>query len=174
MSKGRHRSQRKRAGITPVIATLMIIAVTIVAGGAVFFYVNSQAAIQEQRLGEANSSYLNFLNERFVTVNANFSSNKVTIWFYNNGNLTTKIQQIWIWNTTRSLYVAYNSSGVFSGSSSYPVSLESPVLPISLPSGSTQKITLTLPGTLTFNAGRTYYIHAVAQYGNTYTYFQVK
>ncbi len=170
------RFPRRSKAITPIVATILLIAVTVTAGAGVFSYVNSQAGVSEKRLGDSTASYLNFVNEKFLTVNANFSATRVTIWFYNNGNFTTTIKQIWIWNTTRSLYVAYNSTVVLSGSTSYtPVSnYETPALPLTLPKGSTVVITLRLPGTLTFNDGRTYYIQSLAAYGNTYLYFQAK
>ncbi len=176
MKRQLRRFHRRSKGITPIVATILLIAVTIIAGMGVFSYVNSQAGVSEKRLGDSTSSYLNFVNEKYLTVNANFSAKKVTIWFYNSGNLTTTIKQIWIWNSTRSLYVAYNSTLVFSGATSYtPVSsYESPALPLTLPKGATVMVTLTLPGTLTFNDGKTYYIQSLAAFGNTYLYYQVK
>ena len=157
---------RKRSrAVTPIVATMLMIAVTLISGMAVFAYVNSQAGVSERRLGDATASYLNFLNERFLIVNANFSSNKVTIWFYNNGNLMTKIQQITVYNSTSSLYVVYSASL----NTGYQV----PALPLTVPDAGTATITLTLPSQ-SFRSGRTYFIQAIALYGNTYTYYQVR
>ena len=157
---------RKRSrAVTPIVATILLIAVTLISGMAVFSYVNSEAGSSERALGTATASYLNSLNERFLIVNANFSSNKVTIWFYNNGNLTTKIQQIIVYNSTRSLYVVYSAS--------LNTGYQSSGLPLTVATAGTAKITLTLPSQ-SFGSGRTYFIQATALYGNTYTYYQVR
>ena len=58
--------RRGRAGISEVVAAVLTIAITLIAGAALFGYVNGQAATSESNLGNAVGGNVNFLNERFV------------------------------------------------------------------------------------------------------------
>jgi hypothetical protein len=186
-----NRRARARAGISDVMASILSIVITLIAGFSVFSYVNGQAAVSMRQLGSAYGSTVNYLQERFVVVNVNFSSSKVTIWLYNNGATTLYIVQVLVYNSTRSLYVLYNATKVVNmnnpGSCSVsPSGLENPLLynpsqPSSqgIPVGQMQPLTLTLPSCLSspnnaFNAGRAYTITVLALYGNLITYSQTR
>jgi hypothetical protein len=97
------------------VATVLLVAITLIAGAALFGYVNAQAAGSENKLGAANAGNVNFLNERFVvpqvayaytssttttitsvtTSTATLSTGKVvTLYIYNNGELTDSFSEI--------------------------------------------------------------------------------
>lgn len=145
----------KRA-VSPLIATMMLIGVVLAAGFAVWSFANSATGAALSARGTEVARNVNQLNEKFIIFNANFSASKVRLWFYNNGNLTTQITAIVVWNAAS------------------PGTKTSLALPASTQLAVGVVTTLTVPAldTYTFTAGQTYYFQAVGQFGNTYTYFQ--
>ncbi|MEM2872890.1 MAG: archaellin/type IV pilin N-terminal domain-containing protein [Nitrososphaerales archaeon] len=146
---------RIRKGVSPVIATTIIITLTLVVGFAVWSFVNSEAAAASGAFGESTASNVNYLREKFVITNAAFNSNgTITIWFYNNGAVNTQIKEIYIGTSTTSM--------------------------IKVPSGNFTRPLPTLivgnSGYTTFYhntySGNTYYIKAVGQFGNIALYYQ--
>ncbi|MGQ9468862.1 MAG: archaellin/type IV pilin N-terminal domain-containing protein, partial [Nitrososphaerales archaeon] len=90
---------RIRKGVSPVIATVIIITVTLLVGFAVFSFVNSEAAVASGAMGQSTANYVNYLRERFVITNVAFnypSNGMITVWFYNNGAIDTKIVKMYI------------------------------------------------------------------------------
>ena len=100
------------------MGTLLMVSVTLVAGAAVFGFVNGQAATSEAQYGASVASNVNFLNERFVMVSVQFSNNfpinpspcakslgqtycnQVSISIYDNGAVDLTIKQITLKNMT--------------------------------------------------------------------------
>jgi len=146
---------RVRKGVSPVVATVIIITVTLVVGFAVFAFVNSEAAVASGAFGQSTASYVNCLRERFVITNVAFnypSSGQVRVWFYNNGAINTQIVEIYIGTSTTSMTK-------ISSFSSTPSTLEV---------GKSCYVTFTY----TINPGITYYIKAVGEFGNVVFYYQ--
>ncbi len=164
----------KSRGVSQILASLILITITLGVGFGLFGYVNSAVTTAEGAYQNALQLQINELQESFIIASANFSSNELTIWFFNNGNINSSIIQIIIWNATSSLLVTYNDTFVVKGGISYAASsYEDPVLPLFLQTEAVTAIKSTLP-TGTFNDGRVYNIKAIGTYGNSYTYFQVK
>lgn len=161
-------------GVSQILASLILITITLGVGFGLFGYVNSAVTTAERTYADALQTQSNQLQESFIIASANFSSNELTIWFFNNGNINSSIIQVIIWNQTSSLLVTYNDTFVVQGASSYAASsYEDPVLPLFLRTEAVTTIKVTLPSG-TFNDGRVYNIKALGTHGNTYTYFQVK
>jgi len=166
------------------MAAVITIAITLIAGAALYGYVNGQAAISESGLGVANANNVNFLNERFVVVDMGFNSNTATLYLYNNGNVTLRVDQIILHDVTRmGMYVIFNgapssTSGCGNGVTNPPgpaygsatLSFGQSGTPILR--GSTQSIGLTLPSSCDFLTGTTYYVTVVGFYGSTTLYYQ--
>lgn len=179
----RHRFG-KRAGISELMATVLTIAITLIAGAALFGYVNGMAANSESAIGVSNANNVNFLNERFVSTDMGFSgTSSAVIWVYNNGNVTLGLKQITLFDSTKnSLYVVYNNtpSGSGCGSISSPKNGAAPGFNFGstgtkIPAGSNPyKITLNLPASCSFVSGTTYYVSVLGLYGYSATYFAVK
>ncbi len=97
---------RRRAGISDLVAAVITVAITLIAGGALFGYVNGQAAVNERQLGVANAANVNFLNERFVVPQITFKytspTNQITLYVYNNGQLSDAFVEVELYNSTRS------------------------------------------------------------------------
>ena len=95
-----------------------MIAITLVAGAAVFGFVNGQAGTSEKQYGIAVANNVNYLREHFVIVNVQFAStpagapcvlsgptNKycadIFVSIYNNGNVAFTPQSFTLFNTTK-------------------------------------------------------------------------
>lgn len=179
------------------MASLIALSITLIAGFAVFSYVNAQSGVAEQLLGTAFGSTVNYLAERFVIAYVNYSSDSksVTLWLYNTGNIALMPTSVQIYNGT--LFALYNATTVsisIGGTScTYPSAalLESPQLynPLSpspqqasFPKGSLAKLTLTLPvclirstpTQLKFSTGSAYTFSVMALYGNAAQYAQAR
>lgn len=184
---------RRRTGVSELVATVLLIGATLIAGFAVWGWVNGEAGASERAYGASVGGNVNYLEERFVVVNMNFSASAVTIWLYNDGQINFQPVQVLIYNASRSMYLLYNATQVVSfgpekcsGSSvaSYegPDVLYDPLNPapqpsaIDLPKGGVQRLTLTLPAcsSASFDSGVAYSVSVLGLYGNTVTAFLTK
>jgi len=163
-----------------------MIAITLVAGTAVFGYVRGQANVSELAYGQNVGGTLNFLQERFVIPLVSYSSNSVTVYVYNNGQTIDQFTQLEVYGPSRSaMDVVYDANYA---TVNYPVScrgqspggnLETPPLGV-FPSSFSVKInydgsiTIKLPTCtgLSFQPGVTYFVKILGQYGNTAVYSQ--
>jgi hypothetical protein len=82
---------RKRAGISPVIATTIILAITITLGLALWSFANSGVGAATSQYSEAVTDYGEVVRtHRFVIANMDFNNpddGKVSFWVYNNGKV---------------------------------------------------------------------------------------
>jgi flagellin-like protein len=92
--------KRQRRGVSPVIATTIILAVTISLGLALWGFANSGAASSVMKYSEAIEDYGQIVREhRFVIVNMGFESDpstggdNIVFWIYNNGKVNATISQ---------------------------------------------------------------------------------
>jgi len=168
----------------------LTIAITLIAGAALFGYVNSEAAVNEKQYGQAVGGTVNFLNERFAVVNMAFPTpNSVEIWLYNDGQLNLQVAQITLYDGSKSqmnlAYPGYSSStstgamnGGFCGSTqnipAYSLATNPSLPSVSISPGSTPlEITLQLPSGCTLTSGLTYNVSVLGVYGNEVTYYSV-
>jgi flagellin-like protein len=114
-------SGRKRRAVSEVLATLMMIAITLVAGAAVIGWVNGQAGNSEQAYGNSAANNINNLNERFTPESQVFSNTaglacngpsgsggagvgctSASFYLYNDGSVTFTLYSIRIVSTSSS------------------------------------------------------------------------
>ena len=165
----RKRSTRHSVrAITPVIATIMMIGLTIAVGFAAWAWARSAATNSESNFGNAIGSDINYVKENFEVANVNFSSTSpqsATLWIYNNGNSTVYIKQIWISNTTISqTYTSLNAT-ITPKFNCYCLVLHSQTV---------VSITLSLTSPTVFGSGVLYQFKALGVYGNTNTFQQTR
>ena len=96
--------QRKRAGVSTVIATTIIIAITIITGLALFAYTNSQTGVATAAFSQEATDFINYRNDRFVITNLSFKESDkcmtgtfeycLTAYIFNNGNLPVQITSV--------------------------------------------------------------------------------
>jgi|SRR5579863_3987355 len=160
----------RKGGLSDLVATVLLVAMTLIAGAALFGYVNGQAANSENQLGKGNANNVNFLNERFVIVDLNFSlgnpSTAVSIWIYNNGAVTLNVTQVELYNASRTIDVFYQHNPPSLGCTLQSLPSYKQPNPFSNP----LKLTLFLPCGYHFETGRTYYANVLGVYGNKVVY----
>ena len=178
----------KRRGFSEIIGTMLLIAMTLVAGIAIFGYVRLQANASQLSYAQSVGGTMAFLKERFVIALVSYTSNSVTIYVYTNGQLPSQFAQVEVFGPTKSAmdlvydanYVTTNTPASCKGQITASSSNESPMLGTSTGSFSVKvnyvtSIVLTLPSCsgLSFQSGNTYFVKLLGQYGNTATYYQV-
>ncbi len=149
------RTKRSKQGASEVIATVMMLGLTVAVGFALFSFAQDQAGVQLRAFNDDTVNRINRLNEKFVIVHIAFDhpvSNNVTVWFYNNGKLTTEIKTIFFGNDTSSL----------TEESFAPI-------PLTIAPEETKKLTFIVSS---LDPQETYYVRALGKYGNTFTTFE--
>jgi hypothetical protein len=129
-----------------------LIAITIAIGFAAWAWARSTAVNSESNYSNQVSGNINYLNERFEIVNANFSTQSVSVWFLNYGNTTVTVKQLWVSNSTWT-------------SAPFLVNLQ-------VGAGALKLSTINV-GT-SFKIGTAYQFKATGQYGNVNFYQQVR
>lgn len=87
-------SKRKREGVSPVIATTIILAITVTLGLALYSFVNSQSSVATQSFAQEATDYINYRNDRFVITSLSFQNDGITAYIFNNGNIPVTINQV--------------------------------------------------------------------------------
>jgi flagellin-like protein len=176
---------RRRAGISELMAAVLTIAITLIAGAALFGFINGEAANSENNLGNANAANVNFLNERFVVTDMSFNNSldQAYVYLYNNGNVTLNISEIKLYDAAgdsgtgggNPLYAIFNSSPSTvqpgeCGTALSPIVQGSTSTP-SIPADSynTSPIVLTVPNSC-LASGTTYHVLIVGFYGSEVEY----
>jgi flagellin-like protein len=187
------RLRPKRHGISEITATVLTMAITLIAGFAVFGYVNTQAGRSETQYGQAVGGTVQYLEERFVVAQFSFSPGAVSIYLYNNGRITLQIAQVELYDSAKSTTdVVFSAAGatdlLHSGCTvSTPSSVESPVLGSGVGSYSlattavlsllltlpTQSMNSRCPSAPSWTSGMAYYAKITGVNGNQVVYYQV-
>jgi flagellin-like protein len=137
------RNKKSRRAASEVMGVIILLALTIAVGFAAWAWARGAASNSEKNFGNAINSDISCLNENFVITNVNFStpnSQKVTVWFFNNGAGNLNVSLTTVSNSTWS----YSSSSV-----------------VSVKTGSVVPSTYTV-GTA-FTVGKLYQFNAVAR-----------
>lgn len=172
---------------------------TIIAGAAIFGYVNGQAGNSAQAYGQSVGNSVQYLEEKFTVIDMAWtSSTSVTLWIYNTGSIQLGVLQVRFYDSAGLVNILYNYSSI-SGtqvtrvhdlkgtSSSCNINAGSSVSPPLIGSGAfaalishTATLQLTIPSTTTgcpsygqtIQSGTTYFAVVSGVYGNSYTYSQ--
>lgn len=174
---------------------------TVIAGAAIFGYVNGQAGVASQAYGQSVGNSIQYLEEKYTVIDISWpSSTSAAVWIYNTGKIQLNLIQVRLYDSAGLVNLLYNYS-LISGTETNRVhdlrstspghcgiaaaSYESPGL---VGSGSfaaaisyTATFTLTIPPTSTgcpsygqtFNSGTTYFVAVTGLYGNAYTFSEV-
>ncbi|MDA4126284.1 MAG: hypothetical protein OK452_03640 [Thaumarchaeota archaeon] len=186
--------KKQRVATSELMGALIMIAITLVAGAAVFGWVNGQAGASENAYGQSVAAGSNYLREHFAPVTSTFSScsgapkvcTAATFWIFNNGQLSFTLASLEIQSAvgapsflniiyTPIGFTAYNSGGTtISCAPSTPgfsVPGNSPI-PVSTLS-SAPAYAITVPSCLGVNSivvGQGYVITMTGLYGNVVQY----
>jgi len=91
------KNRRKRAGVSPVVATTIILAVTVTIGLALWSFANSAFGTASREYGEVITEYSRFTSDRFVIANVDFNNpgaNEMAFWVYNAGKFETTVNSV--------------------------------------------------------------------------------
>ncbi len=115
-------SSGRRVAISEVVGTVLLTAMTLVAGAAIFGYVNGQAGVASQAYGQSVGNSVQYLEEKFAVVDmaaANVTCgtstcSSFTLWIYNTGKIQLSIFQVRLYDEASpskwSLDLLYNYS----------------------------------------------------------------
>ena len=166
-----------------------MIAVTLVAGAAVFGWVNGQAGSSESAYNQSAAGGINYLREHFSPVTYALTSSgggacsgspkactNANFWVFNNGQLAFTLYSLQIQsvpNNPYTLNVVYTSAG-FTSSACTPAAQSSPALtgpsspvPVSTLSNPNYSVTIpACPGLVGLVVGQNYVITMTGLYGN--------
>jgi flagellin-like protein len=189
---------RRRRAISELVASVLTIAITIMAGAAVFGFVNGQAGVNEKQYGQSVGAVVDQMQERFVVFDLSVGTSSMGIWVYNTGQTDLQLVSIRVYNTTNpsTLNIMYNYTTSGQTKTDYvydlngPSSCKNSATSIETPAVSTIDtkitqtgfITLTLPSSQSgcpsygqsFKSKVTYSVTVLALYGNVETASQVK
>jgi flagellin-like protein len=106
----------RRRAISDLFGSLLMIAITLIAGVAAFGWINSQAATSERAYGNSVGNNINLLNERFTVVtqtfygggggacsggtSPNFQCTGASFWIFNNGQAAFNLSTVQLRNLT--------------------------------------------------------------------------
>jgi len=178
---------RRRKGVTELITAMLLIAMTLVAGFAVFGYVRLQANVSELSYAQSVGGTMSYLQERFVVAQVTYPAIAVTVYIYTNGQISTQFAQIEVYGPTRASmdvtydanYVTVSNPASCRGQTTATTANENPLLgtgtgKLSVKVNYVTSVVLTLPACagLSFTAGNTYFIKLLGSFGNTAVYYQ--
>lgn len=95
-----------------MVGTVLTAAMTIVAGAAIFGYVNGQAGTASQAYGQQVGNSVQYLEEKFTVVDMSWSTNTVTVWIYNTGKIQLSLFQVRLYDSAKTLNLLYNYSAI--------------------------------------------------------------
>ena len=96
-STNTNRCATKRRAVSPVIATTIILAITIVLGLSLWSFANAGVSTATQTYSDSVSEYGRFTADRFVIASVAFnhpSTDHVSLWVYNSGKVSTTIDTV--------------------------------------------------------------------------------
>lgn len=193
----------RRHALSEVVGTVLTAAMTIIAGAAIFGYVNGQAGTSAQAYGNNVAGSINYLNEKFAVVDLSFGTSSVTVWIYNNGHAGLNLLQMRLYDSSGTqINFLYNYTVSGSSKTDYFYDLRSSLStecktsatsptnyePQGTVSAFSESVTLTkviqlsFPSTTnsncpsygqSFTAGTTYVVTVVGANGNSVTFYQV-
>jgi hypothetical protein len=90
----RIRRRRSKSGVSETIATIILIAATVVIGLVAIVWANSASISSENNLGSAYGHDVTVVSERFTIAYVTFGASNAVVGIYNSGNYPDAICQI--------------------------------------------------------------------------------
>jgi flagellin-like protein len=168
----------RRRAVSPVIATTIILAITIVLGLSLWSFANAGVSTATQTYSDSITEYGKFTADRFVIASVAFnhpSTDHVSLWIYNSGKVNTVIDTV--------LLTCKDCVGPFTPIPLTSVCLESGSMTVTpktlqLMDLNPEKATCVDPLTgnpfpsVTLSPGTTYQVQAVSETGAHQTIYQ--
>jgi FlaG/FlaF family flagellin (archaellin) len=154
---------RKRSGVSPVIATTIILAITVVLGLSLWSFANSGVSAATQNYSDVVTEYGKFTADKFVIAGVAFnhpSNGHVTIWVYNAGKSSTTIDSVLV--TCKD---CFGFTAIQLTEADLPIGATMDIPSKSLKSFDFDAI-------VTFNPGKTYEVQVISETGAYQTMYQ--
>ena len=93
----RKAGKRARSGVSPVIATTILIGITVVLGLALWSFANSGVGTATQEYAESVTEYGRFTSDKFTIANMGFDNpadDDIAFWIFNSGKTPTTINNV--------------------------------------------------------------------------------
>ena len=136
----------KRTGVSPVIATLLLIVIAVAAAVLAYIWIIGYQGTLTQQASTAQ------LQERIRIETVNYTQSQLKVWVRNIGDVQVTITAGYIINATGLTIVA-------------DTALSTPLNP-----GQVDLVTISIPGTVTLKPGITYTVKVVTSKGTEATY----
>ena len=196
----KRKLSRNRVAVSELVGTLIMVAITLVAGAAAFGWVNGQAGVSENVYGQSAAAGSNYLREHFAPVTSTFGGtgaggtcsgtlpNRVcttaSFWVFNNGQLAFTLSSLQIQSPKGSpnyLYIVYTATGFTAYSSPTGPTIScspstpgfSPTTTVPIGTLSSTPYSVTIPNCNGVNdifVGQSYIITMTGLYGNVVSY----
>lgn len=102
-----------RRAISEVVGTVLVAAITIIAGAGIFGYVNEEAGSSAQAYGQQVGNSVQYLEEKYTVVDLVWSSStSMTIWIYNTGKIQLTLLQVRWYDSAGTINLLYNYSTI--------------------------------------------------------------
>ena len=155
---------KSRRGVSPVIATTIILAITVTLGLSLWSFANSGVGAATTTYSNVVTEYGKFTNDNFIITSVAFnnpSNQYVAIWVYNSGDFETSISNIAITCKDCANFNTVSKSDV-----DFDVTSENPI-----PSKVLGKLSVSTDGQ-TLESGRTYVVQVISTTGAMQEFFQ--
>jgi hypothetical protein len=97
--------------MSEIVGSVLTIAITIIAGSAVWGYVNGSAGASELQYANSVANTNNFLNENLKVVTISFpSTTQAAFWLYNTGTVTLQLSSVQIYDTSNTINLLYTNT----------------------------------------------------------------
>jgi hypothetical protein len=165
-------SRTSRLGVSPVIATTIILAITVTIGLSLWSFANSGVSTATSQYANVVTDYGKFAADKFVILSVAFDypnppdSNDLTLWIYNSGTSSTTIQSVIVSCkncATPMSTITLTASDLISGNPTIPS--KSNVTALSFDASAKGAV---------FNPGDTYQVQVVSQTGASQTVYQME
>jgi hypothetical protein len=159
--------RKKRYGVSPVIATTIILAITIALGLGLWGFVNSGVGTATVQYSQAIDEYGDVVrNHRFILANVDFdnpSNDDVAFWVYNNGKINATISEDHIILTCKESCAGTPAPDLLTQEDP-----ADPLSPFTVPPKTLKKFYFAAGTTL--ESGKTYELTVVSEEGLTQTF----
>ena len=92
-----YKLSKSRRGVSPVIATTIILAITVVLGLTLWSFANAGVSKATYEYAEVVTDYGEFTSDKFVIADIDFnnpSSNRIAFWVFNSGKTSSTVNNV--------------------------------------------------------------------------------
>jgi hypothetical protein len=169
-SRPHHDSKKKirykqRSGVSPVIATTIILGITVALGLGLWSFANTSVSSATKDYAETVTEYGRFTSDRFLVANMDFhnpSAGRVAFWIYNSGELPTTVSNV--------ILTCTDCSPAFSPTATPDIKQTNPSDPLTIESKAVKKFWWDTETTI--EGGRHYELTVISETGALHSFIK--